>query len=676
MALSRPATRRSARSDALPRVEHVSDTAAVIRAPSRARLVMAGALVAAIALGTALRMAPARQPGSAFIADAAFHDRMIRATAVSGHVPVVDSLSEAPRGRRIADWLPPGLYVLGGAFVRALAVAGVRDPLVAELWFVALAGALIALPVFAATWAVFRDPWAATIAAAIAVFLPAHLHRTWCYWLRYDALGTLLAMTHVAFALAALAPAKVRTARIHAVASGVALFAAMWVWRVALVFPILETGFVALLVVLRPPERAVREWFTAIVVTGTLAALGIEYQRQQALLAAPAWLFAIGLCLALHTPWLRRPDARLATRVLMVASVAVAAFLLGMAVGRERPYDVTMRVLRLKLGLASARGAAPDPLASLSLRVEELASLTRGEWLGPGVFSWLGAWLILAPLVMWWAAGGPSPTRLRQAPPAGLLLGVLTIALAFLTVLLVRNKVLLAPLAAMVCGGSWRALRPVAAAAPAAAPGRGARKPDARARPSRRGAWPALRVAGALAFAACVAMTLRDGVWLAVTRQSRLDPGLLAALEALHEHAPKGATVLSLWGQGYEVQRYAERATLVDGFLEGDVARQRLVETAGAFMQSSTDSLAAVCRRYGATWLLVPPSEHLYGVAVITGVPFLYKLVPPGIPLTRAEADHVIIRMMVLGESLPPFERVFERDGYRVYRLAGARAPD
>jgi hypothetical protein len=103
----------------------------------------------------------------------------------------------------------------------------------------------------------------------------------------------------------------------------------------------------------------------------------------------------------------------------MVGSLALAAVLLGMSVGRERPYDVTVRVLRLKLGLGPARGAAPDPLASLSLRVEELASLTRGEWFGPGVFSWLGAWVIVAPLVMWWAAGRPSPARLRQAPPAG-----------------------------------------------------------------------------------------------------------------------------------------------------------------------------------------------------------------------------------------------------------------
>ena len=638
----------------------------------------AAALVAAIALGVALRMGSARQPDGAFIVDASFHDRIIRATAASGRVPVVDSLSEAPGGRRIAAWLPQGLYVLGGAWVRALAATGVRDPGVAELWFVSLAGALIALPVFFATRAVFADRWAALIAAAIAVFLPAHVHRTWCFWLRYDGPGTLLITTHVAFALASLASPRLRTARVHAALSASALLASLWVWRVALIVPVIETGVVALLVLLRPPERAVREWFTAVAIAGTLAAVGFEDQRRQVLVATPAWLFAIGLALALHTPWLRRPGTRLGTRAVIVASIAVLAVGIGMVGARARPYDVTLRMLGYKLGLVHG---APDPLVSLALHVEELASLSRAEWFGPGVFSWLGAWLIVTPLLMWWSAGRPSPSRLGQARPEALLLGALTLALAILTVLLVRNKVLLAPMAAMVCGGSWCALRPGGRTAPGAdgaAPGRPARvprKPNVRGPRPRRRAWTALRVGGALAFAACVAVTLRDGVWLSGTRQSRLDPRFRAALEALRDATPPGATVLTLWSDGYDVQRYAGRATVVDGFLEGDEARRRLVETAGALMQTSTDSLAAVCRRYGARWLLVPPSPSLYGVAVITGYPFIDKLVPPGVPLTRAEGDRVIIRMMVLGDAEPPFEKVFDRDNYRIYRLADSVRP-
>jgi hypothetical protein len=46
-------------------------------------------------------------------------------------------------------------------------------------------------------------------------------------------------------------------------------------------------------------------------------------------------------------------------------------------------------------------------------------------------------------------------------------------------------------------------------------------------------------------------------------------------------------------------------------------------------------------------------------------MPFVGKL-GPGIPLNRNEGGRVLIRMMVLGESAPPFRLVFERVGYRV----------
>jgi hypothetical protein len=91
-------------------------------------------------------------------------------------------------------------------------------------------------------------------------------------------------------------------------------------------------------------------------------------------------------------------------------------------------------------------------------------------------------------------------------------------------------------------------------------------------------------------------------------------------------------------------------------------------------MERDPDSLAAFCRRQRADWLLVPPSTQLLSVALVAGMPFVGKL-GPGIPLNRDEGDRVLIRMMVLGDSPLPFRLLFERGGYRVYRLEPTAPP-
>lgn len=626
------------------------------------RLAVAAALIAIVAFGAALRLAPARDPDGRWIGDAAFHDRMIRAVLARGAVPAVDSLSEAPAGRRVGDVLPVGLYAVAAGFDRVMAAFGVRDSRTATLWCVALAGALIAIPVYGAARALFADRWAALLAALIAVILPAHVHRTWCGWLRYEPLGTTLIMAHLAGAFGALTARTPRAARVLAAISGAWLFAAVWVWHVALLVPFIELAFVVCLAAVRAPERAVREWFTAVVIAETIAALTLGYQRHEAFAVSRGWLFTMATCAALWTPWLRRADAPRRARLAAVAVAAAIAIGVGAFGGHEREYSVMLRAIEAKIAGVTFMTAI-DPLTALLLGVDELSGTAPGEWLSAGVLSWLGAWFVLLPALFWWRAGRPSPARLRDAGAAGMLYVALCVALVVVTALLTRAKVILAPLVAIGCGGSLLAILPAPAGEPAARPKR-ARAP--------RGNGIGARVILAGAFAACVIVTARDGIGLATTRRSHLDPGLVAALDYLRTHTAPDATVLSLWERGYEIQAYAERRTLVDAMLEAPVGQRRIVEIDRALMQSTTDSLAALCRRDGATWLLVPPSESLLGIALVTRPPFLDKLLPPGRPLNRQDADHVVIRMMVLGQSIAPFELAFEQRGYRVYRVAGA----
>ena len=171
-------------------------------------------VLTAVAAGTLLRLAVVwTDPAGEFLNDSAFHWRMIDDVVEHGHVPAPDPLSDPPRGRDIAHYLPEGLYQSGAAFHGLLSAFGSRDLRFNILLFIALAGGLIAIPVFVAARALFSSAWAGGLAAAIAVMSPAHLHRTYAYWLRYDSLGTLLILAHVALSLRALGSSGRRASR-------------------------------------------------------------------------------------------------------------------------------------------------------------------------------------------------------------------------------------------------------------------------------------------------------------------------------------------------------------------------------------------------------------------------------------------------------------------------------
>lgn len=626
--------------------------------PSAGRAATVAALVAIVALGAALRLIPGwRGADPDLPSDPAFHLRMTRAVVERGRTPRVDPLAGAPSGREVERLLPTGLYPVAAGFHRLAAALDQRDLETHVRWFTALAGALIALPVYAATRALHPGRAPALAAALVAVTLPAHLHRSVGHWFRYEALGTLLLTTHVAAALAALAARSRRVARVAATGSAAALLAALAVWRVAFMFPVLETAFVLVFALLRPPGTALREWFTAQVAAVLLACLAFGYLREQSFALSTGGLLAMGLAAALWTPWLRREAAPRAARAGAVAAVALAAAALGALAGRERQYAQVLEAARRKLsatlGVASA---PPDPMTRLALSVEELQGGSPGSLLGAGELSWLGVAFVAAPLA-WWLARRPRGGVAALAP-APALLAFLAAALTAVTLLFTRNKIVLAPLAAVVIGSLVAALTAPAPAAPQAAPRRrGAARPMGTLR-------PALLALLALAFV----LTARDALTLALTRTSRLEPGLAAALAWLARETPPDATVLAPWQHGYEIQTYAGRRTLVDGLLEDPLTRGRIVAHARAWLEQRPDSLAALCARAGAGHLLVPPSTALYGIALLTDWPAAAR-VRAGLPLRRDEADRVLVRMMVLGESPPPFEPAFESGGWRVYRL-------
>jgi hypothetical protein len=647
-------------------------------APRQRTLLACVGLVAAVGVGLWLRMLPCSlDPDSTLIGDSAFHFRLVQSTRASGSVPVVDSLASAPHGRVVRHVLPIGLYAAGSAWDRIAERCGMRDARLRAHLFVALAGALIAVPVFVAARALFGGYGGPLLAALVAVVLPGHLHRSFCYWFRYDALGTLLIACHLALGCAALV-ARNRGAWSLAGLAGVALLGALSVWRLALGVPALEALFVVGWTLSGRPAAMLRPWFTATALAVATACLAIGYLRFQSFLFSLAPLLVVTVAAAL---WLRpfaAPGAIRIRALLLAAALAVA--LLGQAaVPRERQYQPVLQAAIRKLTSSADRGAA-SPMTQLALHVEELEGATPISLFGPAHLSGLGWVLLAVPLLL---VTLPRRSGVPERGPAIALAAFTCVALLAATLMFERAKVLLAPVAAVFVGDAfartwpWLARqRPPAATSRARKPARSGGRPG-RPEPVKTGRARegVIRVLVAALWLAGFAIAARDACRLAATRVSRLPVGLAGALEHLRRTTAAPTVVLSTWERGYEIQTYAGRRTVVDGLLEDPETQRRIIEIAAAALQPAADSLAGVCRRYGATHLLLPPSTFLGAIlteAPATMAPELAELrrkVLGSIAITPQEANRVVVRMMVLGESPPPFEKTFEQEQWRVYRL-------
>ena len=613
----------------------------------------------AVTLGLVLRLTPGLlDPGIQFQSDGAFHARMVRTVLEKGALPARDTLSNAPEGRDVGALLPPGLYHAAAAFHRMLpwgdvtGESGRRALEVSLMVFVALAGALVAVPAWFATRAISGDARGAACAALAIAVLPAHLHRTFGYWLRYDALGTLLIVTHLAFLLRAL---RHHRGVFDSLGAALALAAALAVWRVALVIPALEAAFVLGRVTWRGAEREVRDAFLPTALVAILSCFALRYLAVMRYALSLPSLLVVAAALATLAPRLRPGRARAAWRLTAVVGLVALAWLGTLLGGTPSPYA---SILRLLAARASGARFAVDPITSLMLNVEELFALPPLYLFAPQQLFAAGVWFAAAPLVLLWGRGRAGIAR---AAPASALLAFFALALTALTLLFYRDKVLLAPVVAIVLGWVWATLLRVPAAN---ASGAAARRGGAK----RTGGGTNLALR--LAFVACLSATAVAGGMLALSRRSRLDPDLDAGLRYLREHTPAGARVASLWEYGYDIESTADRATLVDGLLESPLNQRRILELDAAFMAPGPDSLAHLCRRRGAGWVLVPPADLLYTVARLTNEKLAADLLR-GDPPEGEDLNRALVRLMLPEAAAPPFEPMFASGAWRVYRVSG-----
>ena len=615
----------------------------------------------AVLIGVLVRLAPCLlRPDFQFFSDAAYHGRLVQQTVAGGRLAAVDSMSNAPQGRRTASELPVGLYDVSALAHRALSGLGFRDLRWNLAFLVALCGGLIAIPVWLGARAAFGNPSAAALAGLASVLLPSHLSRSYGIWFRYDALGTLLVATHAALALATLSSAGPGRRRGLALASAAFLVAALWVWRVSFLVLAIELAFVIFRFASRGAEPALRDLVVAIALIGSAGVASIEYLWARGFLLSSPWLVAIGLSVALCVPALRVGGRRAFRIAAIVGVIGLAAWL-----GWSRVpsgYAGLMALLPARLGLARGH----DPVAVLMLEVQELTGITPWTLAGPQELFLLGAWLLGSPVLFWWLAGRPRVARWSGIDPAATLLAFVCAGLAACTLLFERTSVLLAPFAAMALGGLGARL----AEAPAAAP--------AHARPQSRGGdakrvrgrgGPPLRRWLAAGLVASAVATGVAGLVQARSAGAILPPGEAMAIAFLRERTPRDAVILSLWDEGYDIQAYAARATVVDGLLESDENRRRIFAFDSAMMAPTPDALERFCARHRSSWLLVPPLDYIYTVAAVAGDPIAERIAHDQPLRVGIDTERVLYHLMEEDVRLPRFRLAYRAGGYRVYEL-------
>jgi len=604
----------------------------------------------AVVIGLYVRLLPnLLHPGLPAVSDAAYHVRLVEQAVRHGRLPAVDSLSNAPEGRRTARELPVGLYAIGALAHRGLSALGSKDLRWNLALLVALCGGLIALPVWLGTRAAFGNSAAASLATLCAVMIPAHLGRSYGFWLRYDALGTLLAVTHVALAMMTISSSQPRQRLALAAAAAFCLVAAVWVWRVSFIVLALELAFVVYRFATRGPEPALRDLWVAIALIGTPAFATIEYLRARGFVLSPPWLFAIGLAIALCVPRLR---ASRALRVGAISAVATLAVALGWS-HIPAGYAGLGTLVPARLGLVRGH----DPVAVLMTEVQELGGIPLWMFAGSQELFVLGAWLLAAPALFWWLAGRPRPGRWSLAPAAALL-ALVTAGLGAGTLLFERASVLLAPFTAMTLGGLGARLAHASVPASAPAARRGHKSPP-RGRRLRRGLAVALALS---AIATCAA-----GIDQALTSGSSVQPAQEEAIGFLRDHTPRDAVILSLWDAGYDIQARAARATAMDGLLESDENRRRIFVFDSALMAPTPEPLEALCSRYHARWFLVPPLPYIYTVAAVAGDPIAAKIERGEELRVGIDTERVLYHLMEADVPVPRFRLAFQSAGYRVY---------
>lgn len=194
------------------------------------------AAIAAFAVLIYLRMIPGIDNKVEFRFDRAFNYRMTASVVKNGTVPEVDHLSTYPEGKRVKEFLPTGMYQACAFFHKVVNLVREAPLTRTILYFCAFWGTLIFIPAYFISYQLYRKRWVAFLSAFLAGMIPAYLHRTVCYWYRFEIAGVPLLFASLLFLMKAMDSEGDRKTILFSVISALFLWGALLMWRLSVIF--------------------------------------------------------------------------------------------------------------------------------------------------------------------------------------------------------------------------------------------------------------------------------------------------------------------------------------------------------------------------------------------------------------------------------------------------------
>lgn len=494
-------------------------------------------LLLILAVGVYLRILPLYNTNGRvhFKYDQALHMRMVLEVFENGRIPAIDYLTLYPEGRNISKELPTLLYYSGAYFNKLAGVfkKGVT-PLDSVVYFCAIIGALIAIPVYFISLALLGDRRYALLAALLsAIFLP-YLVRTLCYLLRYDGMGSLLLLASVSFLIASLRQKQPYKNIIYSILSGFMLISAIATWRMSLVVFLLIIAGAILTMALRCSTINVLRSYGIIILMGLSSFLFIPY----------------------------------------------------LASGGSHGYSGILHMAFLKLTNVFV-GNNAEGFNQLLLDIEELQSLPLLALLGKERFSLAGLFPFLY-IGYILKQGGFFKTD-KNSAAINIIFTFFVLTLFGLTILFRRFQVLLSPLIAISTTGVLQ-----------------------NSVYNFKNIKIKTRIMHLVIFLiasiTCLQMSFTAHAY-ARHLGSVFDGPTLESLKWINGSTPKNSPILTYWTDGYAVQLYTGRPTIMDGLLEDRKNQERIMEAGKAMYSTDEIELYNLCKKYSAKYILLPANQ-------------------------------------------------------------------
>lgn len=184
-----------------------------------------------------LRMMPVIDKKIDFTYDCAFNYRMTADVLKDGRVPSVDRLSTYPEGKDIKAFLPTGIYHLCVSFHKFLNHFADIPLSRSILFFGAICGSLICVPVFFISYEIYRNKAAAYLTALLAGMMPAYIGRTASFLYRHEIAAVPVLFVSLLFFMKAFGARTAGKTFIFSAASAAILVAAQYyLWRLSVLF--------------------------------------------------------------------------------------------------------------------------------------------------------------------------------------------------------------------------------------------------------------------------------------------------------------------------------------------------------------------------------------------------------------------------------------------------------